>query len=264
MDFPIEDKNLKVASAKLSFCLYQAVRVLNWHSWEKTNVKDEAKREKITEKFDEMESQVRDNSSKAAAVINESLHIFAAKSDLYAIDSEAPPRHPLFWYFDEYDEIIGTSAHHACLLFLRRCIAANFWKDNQSIQDRWKSELLPKLNQNQLRARMAWERFRVFETSNFNVDHDYEDLPPTGELIEIENTGMTAGQICDEIGFGKSTWNKYRKQVKVPEAKHKTDKYPLGSVIEVARFILFESTANGNTKDLMRPFLKKHGEQIPE
>ncbi|WP_417378169.1 hypothetical protein [Gimesia sp.] len=188
MDFPIEDEKLKAASSNLVIYLVYAVRVINWHSWEKARVKDKAKREKVTANFDSMENKVRENFPNADEIINNSFHVFAAKSDLYSIESVAIPSTNPFIFVEEYDEIIGTSAHHACVCFLRRCLRADFWKDNQSVMDRWKSELLPKLNQNQLQLRMYWERMRVFETSDFGVNHNYEGIPTTDQLIEDANS----------------------------------------------------------------------------
>ncbi|WP_339686804.1 hypothetical protein [Gimesia maris] len=186
MDFPINDEKLKAASSNLTIYLMYAVRVLNWHSWEKLKVKDEAKREKVTASFDRMENKVRESFPNADEILNNSFHVFAAKSDLYSFESVAPPSNP-FIFIEEYDEIIGTSAHHACVCFLRRCLRTDFWKDNQSVMDRWKSELLPKLNQNQLQKRMYWERMRVFETSDFGVNHNYEGIPTTDQMIAAED-----------------------------------------------------------------------------
>jgi hypothetical protein len=214
----IKNEKLKAASANLSFHLWYAVRVIKWHSWEQKTVKDKLKREKITASFDGIENQVRDWFPQAAGFINDSLHVFAAESELYTIESVAPDKHPFLASLDYYDAIIGTSAHHACVLFLQRCIDANFWKDSKHIQDRWQDDLLPKLNLNQLKAKLLWERLRVFETSDFQFNHTYENLPSTDAEDSPENRQRhTLQDIMQILAYeSRGPIHRASKAVKIP------------------------------------------------
>ncbi len=187
-DDPTKDEELKAASANLEYYLNSAILVINWNCMDQGEVEEDGKREKIAAAYNRFEIQIRDRFPKTAAIINSSLHLFAAISDLYTIDIDFsdPERYVPDSYYEEPDLVIGTSAHQAVIFFLQRAIEADFWKNTKFILDKWHTELLPKLFQKQLQARMHWERLRVFKTSVIRGNHAFENLPSTAEQIEAE------------------------------------------------------------------------------
>lgn len=186
-----DNEKLKAASANLSYYLDSAILVINWNCMDQGEVEEDGKREKIAAAYNRFEIQIRDRFPKTAKIINSSLHLFAAISDLYTIDIDFsdPEMYVPDSYYEEPDLVIGTSAHQAVIFFLQRAIEADFWKNTKFIIDKWHTELLPKLFQKQLQARMHWERLRVFKTSVFQADHAFEKIP------EIQLRTITRGQV---------------------------------------------------------------------
>lgn len=182
------EEALKAASINLSHYLHSVIRIIKWNSVEQNNVKDKDSLAKMIERFQGIENMVREKFPQTAELILDSLHYFASKSDLYTIESIAQEENFLSTMLgiDVHNEIIGTSAHHACVMFLQQCLHQDFWKDSKPKLEKWHNELLPKLKQNQLRARLAWERLRVFETSDFplQLNQDFVNIPDVDKFIK--------------------------------------------------------------------------------
>lgn len=101
------------------------------------------------------------------SVIRNHLHLFAsASSDVVDLQVKPFTEHRLNQYGFEYMEpknIIGTSAHHAGILYLESALFSEFWSGEESEANISDHVQVPFINYNLLEARLERERLLVFE-----------------------------------------------------------------------------------------------------
>lgn len=127
--------------------------------------------------------------------IKSNLHIFADVSNI--VDLEIEPLVDDKWdeesgyRYDQPDNILGTSAHHAGVLFLENALINSFWDDRR---EAFSYQLPPKINYKLLNVKIHQERLRVFRTSEIlleqknNIIESFDDINNTfytekGELF---------------------------------------------------------------------------------
>ena len=121
------------------------------------------------------------------SVINRHLHLFANISDVVdlsispdksndVMEVQAPETH-----YSVPGNIIGTSAHHAGILFLEAALNYDFWFPNP-IEDNW--YFPPSFNKDWILAKLHWERLRLFIITD--PTHKEGNLSGLGMLLEPE------------------------------------------------------------------------------
>ena len=223
------DAKLKTASANLSNLLDVTIIVVDWNCLERGQVDNEQIREDTGVMVDRLERQVRDLFPKTAEAINAELHRFAVESEPYSINAElSDPDEPLPGVIPiGPDIVIGTSAHHAAVLFLQRCIVEEFWKDNPFMHEKWALDILPNIKKKELKVRLHWERLRVFKTSEFKTDHTFLSVEKL--MKSAGEKTVTRSQVRDYVasrrgevykpGWGREYFAEWPKAINEPDKK---------------------------------------------
>lgn len=158
------------------------------------------------------------------SVINRHLHLFADVSDVVDLsispdkskdvtEAQVPENH-----YSIPGNIIGTSAHHAGILFLDAALSFDFWVPNP-MDDYW--YFPPSFNKDWLLAKLQWERLRLFKSPD--PIHKEGNLSGIGMLLEPEEPEE------QDVKFHKSTEgiskDYYNKSGQLPEPLkgHKTE-----------------------------------------
>lgn len=133
--------------------------------------------EEFVEAFEHQSEQAFINISKRKARADElfpevilkiksNLHIFADISNI--VDLDIKPLIDNKWdrvsevEYSKPDNILGTSAHHAGVLFLEKALINSFWDDSE---ERFFYELPPEFDYKLLNVKIHQERLRVFRVS---------------------------------------------------------------------------------------------------
>lgn len=197
MDDQTEVKKILLACDELQSHIGSAINLIGIKLFVKRN--RETQEREISEAeikaFQEFGDSIRERSTDTIAILEKCLHRFAKVSDICEINLHPEPPGP--YAPNPYPPIdrlrlIGTSAHHAGVLFLRKCLASDFLDKLTDIglpdiSHKW-LEIRHGIDFPSLMIRMDWERMKAFDTSDFQPNATHTVVPSIEEFIEDANS----------------------------------------------------------------------------
>lgn len=184
------------ATQNLPGCLSTCLSVSHfinskWQGWKNFNYDADSNRLSLCSpaecELDYFKNAVESYAPGIISVINRHLHLFADISDVVDLSISADKSNDVIeaqdpeTHYSVPGNIIGTSAHHAGILFLEAALNYDFWVPNP-IDDKW--YFPPSFNKDWLLAKLHWERLRLFKSPD--AMHREGNLSDIRMLLEPE------------------------------------------------------------------------------